>query len=151
MACILMFKFYYEVDAMKAHGIELVSCARPSNWNISAKLHPYLWKTMLYFFCSSGLPCLHDENIDGIGWVNRALVNKPNIHVTNVDLLFELNRATLVKESDHEADDIFVEEIEFSAPGVVGKKDKSWSSNLLPNQIEGSVTLSIIFLSILCP
>ena len=134
------------VHAMEAYGSELLYGVRSSNWNIKFEANPYLWNTMIHFFCSSSIPELYSQKWNAVGWINRALQKRPDIHVTNVDLLFRVNshdsrfcEGSTIIDTAHT-----FREIEFQSPRKVGTKIKHWDGKLAPNQIEGKFEIIVI-------
>jgi len=110
-------------QAMKAYGATEIASGQ-ADWDISAKQHPYLWETMLYFFERVAVPELLKNGWDAKGWLRRArgrlgvnsqaiagsknkkhkanhiIKHRPSILVSNVDLLFRMPRLGCGKISD---------------------------------------------------
>jgi len=140
------------IDAIRGYGGELIEKG-PSNWNIEASKHSYLWNTMLHFFQSSAVPELLGK-WNASGWMNRSKTNRADIFVSNVDLLLRLDagRITVVEEDNYQVrneGNYEVDEIEFVSPRNVRKKAIALSIdggdfNLGPNQIEVESVCSLI-------
>ena len=92
---------------------------------------------MIHFFCNSGIPQLCREGWNGAQWIKRALGRKPDIHVTNVDLLFLFDHREEYNIDNKEDNSLLIKEIEFTSPQKVGIKQKSWDRKLAPDEIEG--------------
>ena len=125
-------------EALEDHGANLIKFGS-SDWKIDPERDSYLYETMLYFFGSTGGPQLLKEGWDAVGWIQRAHTNKPNIQVSNRDLLFcieptDNNNKISNKESENEGR---LEEILFTAPLEVTSIEKNIPSELGPKQVLG--------------
>ena len=142
------------VAAVHAHGGKVIQQG-PSPWNIDPEQHAYLWNTMLYFFGTVGAPELMKRAWDSAGWIQQTKTLKPNIVVSNIDLLFSLPNARGIKETTEETphitqdlDTLTIQEIQFTGPYQVRTTTKSIdtknSTHLGPNQVEIQAVCSLI-------
>lgn len=145
------------IDAMKAHGGNLLASGK-SDWSIDYAKQKYLWHTMMYFFGTSGAAELMINEWNSAGWIARAAKNRPQIMVSNVDLLFRLGPSDaptdrIIGDVDSEYKNtqksmLLVDEIQFQAPGQVGKVTKQIKSkhgkHLRPTQVEVQSVCSLI-------
>ena len=127
----------------RSHGKLLKSGS--SVWNIDPESNAYLWETMMYFFASSTSSTMSEWDFSG--WIQRARNERPNISVTNTDLLFSvspkhgnrLNREKIgINECTEQHQSENVEEIMFQAPYDVTTVTKV-QGELKPGQIEGEI------------
>ena len=150
------------VSAAKDFGAKLLSSG-PSDWNIDATQHEYLWSTMNYFFKSVLEGRICDETWNMKEWFKRIQQKRPKIIAKNVDLLFRFEsdrrRSTNNVEGDGDDSDSdsgvssadanseeHMEEIEFIAPHKVHSKTKPWEKDskvLGPNEIEGKISCTV--------
>lgn len=116
------------VNVMSKYGVSLLSSS-PSNWIIDPYINPYLLDTMLYFFGTTAGPSLLEEGLDAAGWIQRARSDRSRIHVSNVDLLFQVDRTTSGTNNpeveDAGQDPQYLEELQFIAPETVTSVKKS--------------------------
>ena len=124
-------------ETMEDHGANLIDFGS-SDWKIDPDRDSYLYETMLYFFGSTGGPQLLKEGWNAEGWIQRAHANKPNIQVSNRDLLFSIdpnNNIGNAKNVETQSDSF--EEILFTAPTQVNSVEKEFPSQLGPKQVLG--------------
>jgi threonine dehydrogenase-like Zn-dependent dehydrogenase len=125
-------------EVMRDYGIVLEAKV-PSNWKIDSESHSYLFDTMLYFFGTAGGPLILENGWDAIGWIGRARKAKPNIQVSNMDLLFRIpaNPRDKRKKSKCNSEETVMstlKEIQFTGPKQVTTIEKK-IPKLGPNQI----------------
>jgi phosphoglycolate phosphatase-like HAD superfamily hydrolase len=119
-------------DVMEDYGAYLERKGA-SNWKIDQETHSYLYETMLYFFGTAGGPKILQEGWDANSWIQRARQNRPNIQVSNVDLLFRIGQRS--SNTCHSKDSSrFLNEIQFTAPREVTTTKKE-IPDLGPNQV----------------
>ena len=120
-------------QAMEDHGATLLAKGS-SDWKIDPKLHPYLFDTMIYFFGTAGGPQLLQEGWDTSGWIDRAKQNRPNIQVSNMDLLFRMGQHKVKQPSDSKNTYTEIQEILFTEPQKVSTTQKP-IPDVGPNQV----------------
>jgi hypothetical protein len=129
---------YLLQDVMEDHGAKLIDFGA-SDWKIDPERDSYLYETMLYFFGSTGGPQLLKEGWDAAEWIQRARNNRPNIQVSNRDLLFYIepnNKFGDYESSNKQSDKKNqIAEILFTAPSQVTSVQKDFPSQLGPRQV----------------
>ena len=121
-------------DVMEDYGYNLINFGS-SDWNIDPQSDSYLYETMLYFFGSTGGPQLLKEGWDATGWIQRARRNKPTIHVTNRDFLFQKSQMSSFGGPEKDNCPVHSREIVFTEPYKVTTIKKDLPSQLGPQQV----------------
>jgi threonine dehydrogenase-like Zn-dependent dehydrogenase/FMN phosphatase YigB (HAD superfamily) len=141
------------IDSIQNHGGSLLAKGQ-SKWIINPVINRYLWDTMLYFFGMSGGREILQNGLDSSGWIERSRLDKREIIVSNVDLLFRLKDEPNVSASY--SDNLSrsqprtkdVQEILFVAPynvtTVTKQCDTSNANHLGPNEVEIESAYSLI-------
>lgn len=153
------FRFYSKALAQQGHQLDpdrLINViadyggkclARgPSDWSIDPAAHEYLWETMIYFFGTVAAPELCAARWNAHAWLHRVRKNRPVIHVSNVDLLFQLPYLGQWRPSE-EPDPLneaqVYQEIQFTAPNSVTNLRKI-SRPLKPRELRIQSVASLI-------
>ena len=119
-------------DEMEKYGYNLQSKG-DSDWNIDHAENMYLYLCMLHFFGSTGGPKIQQERWDAKGWLQRVRMNRPQIQVANIDLMFQIGQKT--KHClGNVGSDLVSEEIFFVGPREVTTR-KRRIPTLLPRQV----------------
>jgi threonine dehydrogenase-like Zn-dependent dehydrogenase len=138
-------------QVMQDYGATLIAQGA-SNWNVAPDAHSYLFETMLYFFGTAGGPQLLTKGWDARAWLYRAKQNRPNIQVSNVDLLFSIGQQQTVEKQEQEketscprvtANKKAFQEILFTAPQTVTAIQKT-VPKLGPTQVLVESVCSLI-------
>ena len=136
------------IESIVNHGGCLISQGS-SDWEIDAKEHEFLWRTMLYFFATGAAPELQALGYDATSWIWRAWDSRPLVRASNVDILFRLpyigrwGKSSKTKKQDRKVDKDDFLQIEFSAPNEVAFVSKS-RPKLEPGEIRIESICSLI-------